>query len=196
MYKLCKTEQSANRQRNITNALFELMRQKIYEDITVTEICERMNMPRKAFYRYFDSKEDALTALIDHSMLDYTGFSGIIVEERHRSLSRELEEFFRFWYGKRELILTLDRSSLLGTFMDRIINYPIEDRIALVRFLPNEDAEMRKSIFKFALCGLVYMTIDWYKSGFRASTKEMARTARRMFESPLFPNLEEAGFDL
>ena len=79
MYKLCKTEQSAKRQREIENCLFEIMKGKHYEEITITEICERMSMPRKAFYRYFDSKEDALSALIDHSMAEYGGF---VVDKR------------------------------------------------------------------------------------------------------------------
>ena len=74
MYKLCKTEQSATRQRAIENRLFDLLKQKSYEDITVTELCLEMSMPRKAFYRYFDSKEDTLCGLIDHTMSDYTGF--------------------------------------------------------------------------------------------------------------------------
>ena len=54
MYKLCKTEQSVRRQREIENCLFDILKEKKYDEITITELCERMNIPRKAFYRYFD----------------------------------------------------------------------------------------------------------------------------------------------
>ena len=196
MYKLCMTEQSARRQREIEGCLFEVMKNKRYEDITVTELCERMNMPRKAFYRYFDGKDDTLFALIDHSIAEYEGFSESPGKESRRSLSLELEKYFIFWKNRHALLASLDRSGLVGTLLDRVINYPLGDRIALVKFLPDEDEEMRRRVFKFAICGLVYMMIEWYRDGFKTPTKEMALAARRMFEYPLFPSLDVAGFDL
>ncbi len=196
MYKLCKTEESAKRQKEIEMGLFAQLKIMRYEDITVTALCERMNMPRKAFYRYFDSKDDALAALIDHTMSDYSGFSGDFTDSKRRSLILELEEYFKFWYEKRSLLIALDRSGLVGTLMDRVINYPINDRIAVIKFLPDEDERMREKVFHFALCGLVYMMIEWYRDSFKTSISDMAKAACRMFNTPLFPNLETLGFDL
>lgn len=195
MYKLCKTEQSVKRQRVIENCLFDILRSKNYEDISVTEICERMNMPRKAFYRYFDSKDDALCALIDHSMSEYSGFSVDRSNETRRSLTSEIEEYFIFWYEKRDLLAALDRSGLIGFLIERTVNYPIGDRIVISRFLPNDDERVRERIFKFAFSGLVYIMICWYREGFTSSTREMAESACRMLREPLFPSLKELGID-
>ena len=193
MYKLCKTEQSANRQRAIEDCLFDFLKQKRYEDITVTELCERMNMPRKAFYRYFDSKEDALYALIDHSMSDYSGFTADRAGETDRSLTLEIEEYFKFWYEKRDFLSAIDRSGLIGVFIERPVNYPVNDRISVVRFLPEEDEVSRDKIFKFAFAGLVYTVIAWYRDGFIESTRDMAKIAGRMLRYPLFPSLDKLG---
>lgn len=193
MYKLCKTEQSAKRQRLIEDSLFELMKQKRYEDISITELCQRMNMPRKAFYRYFDSKDDALYAMIDHSMSDYTGFSVDRSGEAERSLTREIEEYFKFWYEKRDFLAAIDRSGMMGALIERTINYPINDRVAVSKFLPNDDEATREKVFKFAFSGLVYTMILWYREGFRASTREMAKISCRMLREPLFPGLEQIG---
>ena len=193
MYKLCKTEQSATRQRAIENCLFDLLKQKSYDSITVTELCLEMNMPRKAFYRYFDSKEDALCGLIDHMMSDYTGFSADRSGETERSLSRELEEYFKFWYEKRAFLDAIDRSGLIGVLIDRTINYPVEDRVFMSKFLPNEDDIARDKVFKFAFSGLVYTMITWYRDGFAESTRDMAKLACRMLCEPLFPNLYDLG---
>ena len=54
MYKLCKTEQSAMRQRQLEQGLLQLMQTKRYEEISISDLCQRMGMPRKTFYRYFD----------------------------------------------------------------------------------------------------------------------------------------------
>lgn len=193
MYKLCKTEQSAKRQREIEKCLFDILRAKNYDDITVTDICAKMNMPRKAFYRYFDSKDDALDALIDHSMSEYGGFSVDRSGETNRSLILELEEYFVFWYSRKELIDALDRSHLIGNLIERMVNFPIGDRIAVHRFLPNDEDRTREKVFKFAFSGLVYIMIDWYRGGFAESTRSMAETACRLLREPLFPNLDELG---
>ena len=189
MYKLCKTEQSVKRQRAIEKCLFDLIKQKRYEDVTVTELCEHMDMPRKAFYRYFDSKEDTLYALIDHSMSDYDGFAVDRSGETARSLTREIEEYFKFWYEKRDFLDAIDRSGLMGALIERTINFPINDRVSIAKFLPNEDEATREKVLKFAFSGLVYTMIGWYREGFKSSTREMAKIACRMLREPLFPHL-------
>ena len=193
MYKLCKTEQSSERQRSIELELFELIKQKRFDDVTVTELSERMKMPRKAFYRYFDSKEDAIYALIDHTMSDYSGFTVDRSGETDRSLKRELEEYFKFWYGKRDFLEAIDRSGLIGVLIERTINYPINDRLAMSKFLPNDDEATRDKVFKFAFSGLIYTMISWYREGFVTSTKELAKIACRLLREPLFPGLGEMG---
>ena len=193
MYKLCKTEQSAARQRAIELELLNFLKQKRFEDVTSTELCEKMNMPRKAFYRYFDSKEDALYALIDHSMSDYSGFTADRSGETNRSLTREIEEYFKFWYERRDFLSAIDRSGLIGVFIERTVNYPVNDRISVVRFLPGEDDVSRDKIFKFAFAGLVYTVIAWYREGFKESTRDMAKIACRLLREPLFPRLESIG---
>ena len=60
MYKICQTEQSARRQRELEQGLLQLMLRKNYEDISVSDLCEHMALPRKSFYRYFSSKDGAL----------------------------------------------------------------------------------------------------------------------------------------
>ena len=192
MYKLCKTEQSTKRQREIENCLFEIMKEKRYEEITITELCEKMDMPRKAFYRYFDGKDDTLATLIDHSMSEYAGFTVDRSCETRRSLTSELEEYFRFWYQKRDLLSVLDASGLMGILIDRTINYPVGDRILIAKFLPNDDEVTRDRVFKFAFSGLIYTMINWYRSGFAVSTREMAISACRMLREPLFPTLSNS----
>ncbi len=150
-------------------------------------------MPRKAFYRYFDSKDDALMAMLDHSLSEYDGFSVDRSADPHRMLVSELEEYFIFWKNRRELLTVLDRSSLLGVLTQRIINYPLRDRIITAKFLPDDTDSAREIIFRFALSGLMNTMICWYQNGFKESTREMAETSCRMLREPLFPNLDKLG---
>ena len=71
MYKQCTTEITTARQRKLEQCLLELLKTNSYETITVGHICAAADVPRGMFYRYFDSKKDALDALIDHTLLEF-----------------------------------------------------------------------------------------------------------------------------
>ena len=70
MYKICHTEESSRRQRELEQGLLEAMGKTPYEKITLTELCRQLEIPRKSFYRYFPTKEDCLLALMDHTLSD------------------------------------------------------------------------------------------------------------------------------
>ena len=97
MYKVCKTEQSARRQRQLEQGLLEMMQHSRYEDISVSDLCDYLEVPRKSFYRYFSSKDGALYALLDHTMMGFfetgIGASGTIPGTQ----IGDLERFFAFW---------------------------------------------------------------------------------------------------
>lgn len=50
---------------NITKALFQLMHEKSFSDITITELIRVAGVARVSFYRNYESKEDVLLTLID-----------------------------------------------------------------------------------------------------------------------------------
>ena len=66
MAKLCTNETTTARQRWIENGLLELMQERKFEDVTVTDLCRHLNLSRRSFYRYFDNMEDVLDCLLDH----------------------------------------------------------------------------------------------------------------------------------
>ena len=195
MYKLCKTEQSAKRQREIELTLLSLMQTKRFEDVSVSEICAAMNMPRKAFYRYFDSRDGALNALIDHTLHLFPEYSLSATVNEHRSLTRELESYFIFWKKNRALLDALERSNLTGLLIQASISDAVSDMVDLGKFLPEDSDWMRSQVFYFTVCGLTSLMLSWYRSGFGSSTEEMARAACRMFSRPLFPNLDKLGIN-
>ena len=95
MYKQCRTEQSAARQRELLKGLLQIMNQQHYDEITVSSFCEQMQIPRKSFYRYFSSKEGALHALIDYTLMEFEGFSQTRMKGGS-SAQEELERLFSY----------------------------------------------------------------------------------------------------
>ena len=190
MYKLCKTEQSARRQRELELGLLEAMKTQRYEDISISELCGTLGIPRKTFYRYFDSKDGALYGLIDHTLMDYEGFNFGYLNSGKRTLQRELEQFFLFWLEKKNLLDVLHSSGLSGILIERAINFALTDTVMPRRFLPEDTEEMQKHITMFGVCGLLSMVLSWHVGGFTESTTRMARIAARLIGAPLFPDAQ------
>ena len=194
MRKICKKEQSINRQKDIEKVFLGLLLKKDYEDITICEICQVANIPRKAFYRYFECKESLLNSLILHTLQAYPAFKVGFVAEK-RNIISELKDFFEFWLcePQNSLIKVLMKNDFESLLLSHSLSFPTQF-MDLDKFFPNETPKHRSHILKFAITGLMTLMFDWLKDGCKESTLEMANIARRMLEQPLFPNLSSMGF--
>lgn len=190
MYKLCKTEQSAARQRQVEQCLLETMMLQRYEDISVSDLCRRAGIPRKSFYRYFSSKDGAFHALLDHTMMEFESFSGPYAVGEHRTLERDLERFFMFWMLKKPLLDVLAKSNLSGVLIERAIAQSVTETTLPKRFLPQDQRPMQEQITIFCVCGFMSMVIQWHLGGYLQSARLMAQTAVRLVTKPLFPDIE------
>lgn len=191
MYKLCKTVQSAQRQRELEQGLLEAMKLERYEDISVSDLCAKLRIPRKTFYRYFDSKDGALYGLIDHTLLEYESFNSKYLATEKRTMQREVEQFFLFWMEKRDLLDVLHTSGLSGIMIERAINFALTDAVMPRRFLPEDTEQMQRQITMFGVCGLLSMVLSWHQSKFEMSTQELSTIAARLLGKPLFPDAED-----
>lgn len=190
MYKLCKTEQSAARQRELELALADMMRHRRYEEITVSEFCSYVGIPRKAFYRYFSSKDGALYALIDHTLLDFEQFRNPNSVMAEKNLLRELECFYSFWQGEKPLLDALEFSGLSGVLLERTVA-GLEDGSVSEPMKDKERKLTHPRITRFAVSGIMTMMINWHQDGYQESSREMAEMTARMITRPLLPFLRE-----
>ena len=189
MYKLCKTEQSAARQRELEQGLLQVMSISRYEDINVSDLCQKMGIPRKSFYRYFSSKDGALHALIDHTLMEYETVDESKPVRSSRTLHGDLKDFFEFWIRHEKLLSALARSSMSGVLIERSINYAASETVFPNRFMPGQDRDMRRHVVTFAVCGLMTMVIHWHHGGYRESASDMAMVAARLLTQPLVSNV-------
>jgi AcrR family transcriptional regulator len=190
MYKLCKTEQSAQRQRQLEEGLKKVMLTKHFEEISVSDLCDQLQVPRKSFYRYFSSKDGALYGLIDHTMMEYERFAVARQKVTGRTLSNELESFFQFWVEHKDLLDALQKSGLSGVLIERSISHALGETVMPKRFLPRDSRDMQRQVTMFGVCGLMSMVLTWHHDGYKETPTQLARVACRLLGQPLFPNAE------
>lgn len=190
MYKLCKTEESARRQRQLEQGLLTMMAEKEYEQISVSDLCDAMQVPRKSFYRYFASKDGALYALIDHTLMEYESTTLNHTDSEQRSVQRELTQFFQFWIEKKSFLDALQKSRMSGMLVARSMNHATAMYGIPARFLPDDHPEVRRQVILFCVSGLMSMVLSWHHEGYPQSAAQMAAIATRLLSRPLFPDIE------
>ena len=190
MYKLCKSEQSAARQRQLELGLLKAMLTQRYEDISISDLCDQMNIPRKSFYRYFSNKDGALFALLDHTLMEFEQSPHTrVVSFGNRELG-DLERFFLFWYERRELLEALMRNRLSGMLVERATDHALHERM-MPAYLLSKDQKSQHLALTFAICGLLSMVMQWHQSGYQENPSQMARVASLMLTKPLVPGYDK-----
>ena len=186
MYKMCKTEQSAQRQHQLEQGLLKAMSARHYDEISVSDLCQQIGIPRKSFYRYFSGKDGALHALIDHTLLEYEGFEYPKKEGELRSYQKDLESFFLFWRQQKPLLDALARSGLSGVLIERSIDHALSEAGTPRRFLSKHAPELRAHATMFGVCGLMSMVVGWHHDNYFQEPRQMAEIAVKLVTEPLF----------
>ena len=186
MYKLCKTEQSSARQRKLERGLLEAMLSQHYDEISVSDLCDSMGIPRKSFYRYFSGKDGALYALIDHTILEYEGWFSQGNGREAKNCKKEMEQFFRFWKEHRILLDALYRSNLTGALVQRVLGHATADMGLSGRMLMQDNRTVTEHAITFAVCGLMSLLLKWHESGFDMTSSQIAAISVELLTKPLF----------
>lgn len=177
MYRKCTTERSALHQKQVEEALLELMLKMPYEDITVTLLCQSAGIARRVFYHLFSNKTGALHALIDHRILALEGC--------HRELSDDALRFFCYWKEQKALFDALWENNLVGLLLERMVIIVLDEDYDLQYWLRKNGWSQERDILIFQLSGIMGLTLSWYYSGYAQSPEEMAALVNRMMTHPL-----------
>ena len=185
MYKQCLTEQSAQRQRQLEQGLLDAMCKHHYDQISVTDLCQQMGIPRKAFYRYFSDKDGALQSLIDHALMDFDTFSYVNGIDDVGDAVYYMEKVFGYWVENKQLLDALAYSGLSAVLIQRAIRYT-QELDTLPTFLKSMDQKLRNYGTMFAVCGLMTMIVQWHHDGFDLELSQISKVAIRLISEPLF----------
>ena len=180
MYRNCVTEISVQHQKQVEEALLELMQKLPYEDITVTQLCQTANLSRRVFYHLFNSKAGALHALLDHTILNMESWRPEIRDDALR--------FFLYWKSQVSLLDALRDNQMTGLLLERMLESVMNESYDLRSWLKRNGWSREKDIIIFHLSGIMGLVFRWYYSGFQESPEEMATLIRKIMTVPLAQN--------
>lgn len=150
----------------IINALFELMHEKSFSDISISELIRRADVARVSFYRNYESKEDVLLTLIDD-----------VLEQYRKTLDEEETDFYTyqnicrsFEYFKKygDFALDLYRFGYGSILLEKLNQFHEE----IAGIMPNSSIEKYKL---YMYMGAFFNTaITWLKNGAEEETEDIA----------------------
>ena len=178
MYKLCHTEESTRRQRELEQGLLKAMGSQPYEKITLTDLCRQLQIPRKSFYRYFPTKEDCLLALIDHALADCNGVALGSWTGGNSLDSRAQIRFFRYWQENKALLDAIRDNRLERLLLERttVIVDRMKENTPCVSFAVEQ-------VDYFIAHGLMLSVLRWHRYGFSSTPEEMGEVFRELLTS-------------
>lgn len=161
-------------QKSYIDALFALMQQKPYTEITVSELSEYAQYDRRTYYRHFKSKDDILClscAALLNEMAELMNRKGALTP-RSGFLS-----YFEFWSRHKDFLTLLDRHGLLHFLGERqdMLMYQYVGQL-VHDDLPEKlsgTSEFSQYAFYFTQGGLWFALVFWIRSGMKQTPEQL-----------------------
>ena len=161
----------------IATALIKLMKEKKYEDITITDIAKTAGVSRITYYRNYNSKDDIIIQYLEE--IGYQLKQEL--ETKHLNPAKETYActlaIFRYWQRYSDFLLCLYEAKLGYMLLDHL-NQPISHFATTTRE-------------KYEACYYVgsmhNILVEWIKGGIKESPEEMADIVCSFFKLPMPP---------
>ena len=180
MYKHCNTEESAQRQRQLEQCLLDLMADRSLAQITIGDICVQAGISRKSFYRYFDSKEGCLHALLDHAIMDGSNYYLPEVGQDDPTLAFYCR-IFEYWKMQTPLLDALERNGQSLQILQRMVRYILTEEPEYARFMGVNDHNLMEHVV-YSVGGIMGLILTWHHEGFQKTPEQMGKLLYQMVQ--------------
>ena len=156
----------------IMKALLELLLEKAYNEITITEIALRAQLARRTFYRNFDTKDDVLNMYIKKLCCEY---KKLLKEEKILKVHNVAKVYFTFWNKYLKFLILMEKNNLLYMILQKYNEYlPVIHEELLGNNKENENSSMLEYILTFSAGGFWNTLVKWVHDGAKNTPEDMA----------------------
>jgi Transcriptional regulator len=163
--------ENAKTRKRITEALFTLMKKKLFSEITVTDIIKEANVARATYYRNYETKEAVIEDYMDmikEELLPDTETSKEIIFAYDNAING-FEKVLTYFLMNKSYILVLYENGF-GSMIQEIINRYMEE---IAGDMPNTSTDKYRLYF---IAGAAFnILIKWLKGGAMESPHEIAK---------------------
>lgn len=158
--------------RMIEEGLFQLMEEKPYARITVSEITKKADVSRRTFYRLYREKDEVLHRYLGNLCREYRTKRPVLEKYDICQIARE---YFSFWYQYRDFLLLIHRCGL-----DEMLYYEVSraSREVVGARIGNQGYKNSSEMVYFAdysTGGFTLLLQRWVVKGMKEKPEQYAR---------------------
>lgn len=170
------TDMRAQRSRRwLYDALLQLMKEKPFRDIQITEIADRAQVARPTFYLHYHSKEELLLSQVDVVFAEFLNeLSNTVAEGNYDRLKYSIL-IFHYWERNAEILQMVIQAGLHEEFRQRLRKYFL---LAITQLTAQNgkskaDEQIREFIIDFESGGAYQILTQWIARGMPYSAEQM-----------------------
>lgn len=173
---------SAETKEILANTFMDLLEKKPFRKISVNELCENSMIVRSTFYLHFQDKYELLSYCLNHIFLELEALM-----KTHETKDffivflKKCEEKERIFYNLFETEINEELIEMVYQYLSRYIAKCLEEKAAKGELLPGPV----ESVTAFYVSGLVGMTFQWIKSGYKLPKETLASCQSRLLKDIL-----------
>ena len=182
MYKTCKKAQAKRRQKEILDIFISILKKRYLADLTVSELCNVAKIPRKVFYRYFDSQLDLIDLWCDTLFQELIENANINPYDRLTDV-QFFKLFFSFWNKQKDIIKIIRKNQLSNQFFSRFT----DQSIAYVSKHPFPSIPQKELLLRIhiILPGIISILYYWDNEDYKTSPNDLALMTHQIMTNPL-----------
>jgi AcrR family transcriptional regulator len=170
------TDMRAQRSRRwLYDALLQLMQEKPFREIQITEIADRAQVARPTFYLHYSSKEELLLSQVDVVFAEFLNELSITISEENYDRQKYSILIFQYWERNAETLRMVMQADLHEAFRERLRKY---FSLAISQLTAHDEGSRadeltREFIIDFESGGAYQLLTQWISRGIPCSAEQM-----------------------
>jgi AcrR family transcriptional regulator len=157
------------------DALLQLMKEKPFRDIQITEIADRAQVARPTFYLHYRSKEELLLSQVEVVFAEFLTELSITISEGNYDRQKYGILIFKYWERNAETLRMVMQADLHEAFRERLRKY---FSLAISQLTSRDeeskaDEQTREFIIDFESGGAYQLLTQWITRGMPYSAEQM-----------------------
>ena len=153
----------------IVDSLLLLMNEKEFDEITITEICNKAGVSRMTYYRNYYNKDDIIIEYLKDIAEDFKKESHSWMKKNEYTNKNVIRFLFTYFEKYSYFIKTLRKANLTGLLQECLNNYLETETNMIKRQDPYEKYHM------YSYAGALFnVYMKWIDNGMKESVDEMA----------------------
>ncbi len=173
----------------IFRALFDLIKEKDLDRITVTELAERASVDRKTFYHYYKNARDVVGECEDLIIGSIVSFMRQLREERPDHRIEFFDIFNRILIEKLDFVDQLLHAGAMDLFGQKAIVAFKSELLLIIEQDLQDWSEHDRAILELGCLelssGVISLYLNWFENHRDITLEEIGRLAKRICKSTI-----------